>query len=147
MILGYTSGKSVNNGIGRKTSRNNARNGKRPFWLEWILLPMLLLLTQAGLQYFFFWWMMIIPYLIYGLMTDKREGTRSFWLPFTCSFLLWGLVGFYLSFKNDHILAKRLAELFLNSSQASLFLLLGPLLAGLLTGMAGYTGHLFKRLF
>jgi hypothetical protein len=146
MILGYTSGKSVNNGIGRKTSRNNARNGKRPFWLEWIILPILLLLTQAGLQYFFFWWLMVLPYLIYGLLTDKREGTRSFWLPFVCSFLLWGVYGFELSDRNDHILASRMAMLFLKSEHPYLFLALGPVLAGLLTGMAGYTGHLFKKL-
>lgn len=146
MILGYTKGKSVNNGIGRSSGRSRKKNLARPFWLEWMILPALLLLTQAGLQYFFFWWLMVVPYLIYGLLTDKREGTRSFWLPFVCSFLLWGAYGFYLSYQNDHILANKLAMLFLKSEHPYLFLALGPVLAGLLTGMAGYTGHLFKKI-
>lgn len=147
MILGYTKGKSVNNGIGRRTSRSSKRGGSRPFWLEWIILPILLILTQAGLQYYFFWWLMILPYLIYGLLVDKRQGARSFWLPFGCAFLLWGGYGLFLSIQNEHILAMRLSALFLKSNHPILFLLLGPLLAGLLTGMAGYTGHLFKKLF
>ena len=147
MILGYTKGKSVNNGIGRRTSRSSKRGVSRPFWLEWIILPILLLLTQAGLQLYFFWWLMIVPYLIYGLLVDKRHSARSFWLPFGCAFLLWGAYGLFLSIQNDHILATRLSALFLKNSHPMLFLLLGPLLAGLLTGMAGYTGHLFKKLF
>jgi hypothetical protein len=146
MILGYTQGKQVNNGIGKGGNRRKKQKGQRPFWIEWIILPILLLLTQAGLQYFFFWWLMVLPYLIYGLLTDKREGTRSFWLPFVCSFLLWGAYGFYLSYQNDHMLANKLAMLFLKSEHPYLFLALGPVLAGLLTGMAGYTGHLFKKL-
>lgn len=113
-----------------------------------ILFLLILILTfLAGL--FFPWWI-LIPIIFLVCCWLSKSLKSSFLISFFAVFVLWLALNFYYSIANDHILTKRVAELFgLGSSSYSwLWLaLLSPLPGAITAGFAGASGYLTKQLF
>lgn len=113
-----------------------------------ILFLLILILTfLAGLL--FPWWA-LIPVVFLLCCWLSKSLKSAFLISFFAVFILWLILNFYYSSANDHILAKRVAELFGlgNSSISWLWMvLLGPLPGAITAGFAGASGYLTKQTF
>jgi hypothetical protein len=113
-----------------------------------ILFLLILILTfLAGL--IFPWWILIpIVFLLCCWLSKSLKS--AFLISFFAVFLLWLALNFYYSIANNHILTKRVAELFgLGSSPINWLwvALLSPLPGAITAGFAGASGYLTKQLF
>lgn len=113
-----------------------------------ILFLLIFILTfLAGI--FFPWWVLIpIGFLSCFWLSKKLKS--AFLISFFAIFILFLILNFYYSIANDHILAKRVAELFgLGKSSFSWLwmVLLGPIPSAITAGLAGATGYLAKQTF
>ncbi len=111
-----------------------------------LFLLILILSFLAGLL--FPWWV-LIPIVFFMCNWRSKSFKSAFLISFLSVFLLWAVLSFYYSVANNHILAKRVAELFGlgNSSISWLWMiLLSPLPGAITAGFAGISGYLTKQL-
>lgn len=114
-----------------------------------ILLFILILITTFLLGMILPWWTLIITVFLLSFWLSKTTKS-AFLISFFAVFLLWMTLSFYYSAQNEHILSRRVAELFGlgNSSFNWLWIvLLGPLPGAITAGFAGASGNLTKQLF
>lgn len=113
-----------------------------------ILFLLILILTfLAGL--FFPWWA-LIPIVFFLCCWRSKSLKSAFIISFLAVFILWAVLSFYYSVANNHVLVKRVAELFGlgNSSISWLWMILLSSLPGAITaGFAGISGYLTKQTF
>jgi len=70
---------------------------------------------------------------------------RSFLTGFIALFLLWGGLSFWLSSRNDHILAHKISLLILKIDSPYLLILATGLVGGVVAGMAALTGSFLRK--
>lgn len=95
--------------------------------------------ASAVLQLFLPWW--IIAVVAFGVAYLHRQNMLSaFAAAFTGIFLLWAVYAFAISSANEHLLAKKIAELFpLKGNVFVLFAITG-IIGGLVAGFAAMSG-------
>jgi hypothetical protein len=76
-------------------------------------------------------------------MIPQRPG-RSFLTGFTALFLLWGILSFWISTKNDHILAHKVSMLMLKMDSPFLLIFATALIAALVGGLAALSGSYLR---
>jgi hypothetical protein len=66
---------------------------------------------------------------------------------FLALFILWGGMAYWISIKNDHILANRIAQLILQKEQPITLILLTALTGGIIAGISCWSGSLTRKLY
>ena len=113
-----------------------------------MILFLLILIISFSLGFFLPWWILIpVVFLLCCWLSTSVKS--AFLISFSSIFILWFILNFYYSIENDHILSKRVAELFgLGDYSFRWFLvtLLSPLPGAVTAGFAGASGFLTKQL-
>jgi hypothetical protein len=113
-----------------------------------MILFILILITTFLIGLFLPWWA-LIPAVFLLCFWLSRNTKSAFLISFFAVFLLWMTLNFYYSTENEHILSRRVAELFgLGGASFSWLwiVLIGPLPGAITAGLAGVSGNLTKQL-
>jgi hypothetical protein len=89
------------------------------------------------------WWSIALAAFLVAVMIPQRPG-RSFLTGFTALFLLWGILSFWISMKNDHILAHKVSLVMLKMDSPYLLMFATALIAALVGGMAALSGSYLR---
>jgi hypothetical protein len=90
------------------------------------------------------WWSFAICAFIVALAIHQRAG-KAFLAGFVALVLLWGIMATYIDFQNDHLLANKIAGLFLKTENSFILILLTAIIGGLVAGFAAMTGSYLRR--
>ncbi|MDQ6842772.1 MAG: hypothetical protein M3Z92_00265, partial [Bacteroidota bacterium] len=71
----------------------------------------------------------------------------SFFAGFTALFLLWGIMSFWISSNNDHILAHRVSLLIFKAGNSFLPIITSALIGALVAGFAALTAAYLRPAF
>lgn len=113
-----------------------------------MILFILILIIAFLIGLFLPWWV-LIPAVFLLCFWLSKSTKYAFLISFFAVFSLWLVLNFYYSIENDHILSRRVAELFgLGGSSFSWLwiVLLSPLPGAITSGLAGASGNLTKQL-
>lgn len=109
------------------------------------MLFLVILILSFASGYFLPWWVVAIAAFLAAFFMGKTSG-QSFWSGFGAVFIVWTVLALFKSIPNDHILAKRVAQLF-QLPNWILILLITAIIGGLVGGMSALSGVLVKRAF
>ncbi|RYY86140.1 MAG: hypothetical protein EOO15_15270 [Chitinophagaceae bacterium] len=85
------------------------------------------------------WWSIAIVAFAVGVLLPQRL-LHSFLAGFLGIFLLWFLLALWLDTKNEHLLSRRIAELFHLGQSSILLMIVTALIGGLVGGFAALSG-------
>ena len=103
-------------------------------------LTLIALLSFAASLYLPWWSIAIVAFLVI-LFLPQQPG-KSFLSGFLALFILWGALAFWLSFNNEHNLAKKMSLVILKSGSAYLLILVTALIGAVTAGMAALCASL-----
>jgi len=89
------------------------------------------------------WWSIAIVAFVVAALIPQRPG-RAFLTGFIALFLLWAGLSFWLSNRNDHILAHKISMIVLKMDNPYLLIACTGLIGGLVAGMAALTGSFLR---
>lgn len=85
------------------------------------------------------WWSVAIAAFIVTAFIHQRPG-KAFLMGFAGVFLLWGVLTWYISSRNEHILAHKVSVLIIQSDNVPLLIMLTALIGGIVGGLGALTG-------
>ena len=103
---------------------------------------MLIVILAAIAEMFLPWWSIAVVAFLVSLLTPRRPG-RAFAIGFFGIAIFWLLAALISDVANEHILSRRMAQLF-HLPGYFLFILVSALLGGLIGGMAASAAAYFK---
>ena len=90
------------------------------------------------------WWSIALASFLVALLISLPPGT-GFMYGFISVFLLWLALAFFRDVRNDHILANRVSEVFLQKQSPVLMGIVSAVIGGLVAGMGGLTGSFLRK--
>jgi FtsH-binding integral membrane protein len=103
-----------------------------------------LLSFAIGMFQFLPWFIFVFCAFIVAIAIPQKPG-KAFLSGFIALFLLWAIMAFTIDKANEHILAKKVAQILpLGGSYIALILITG-LVGGLLAGLAALTGSFVRK--
>ncbi len=93
---------------------------------------------------FFPWWSIALIGFLSALIIRLPAGL-SFFSGFMANFILWSAMAFWISTKNDHILAHKISVMIIKVDNPALLILMTGLIGGLITGLGSLTGSLLAK--
>jgi hypothetical protein len=109
-----------------------------------ILLTALLAYT-IGLFEFPWWSFAITTFIVFAAI--PQQAGKSFSAAFVTLFIMWGIIAFKLDFDNEHLLSKKVANIFPLKGNYVLLIIITSLIGALVAGMAALTGSLARNAF
>ena len=106
--------------------------------MKFIISIILTMLLSFCACLFIPWWSIAIAAFLVSLLIPQSP-LASFFTGFIALFLLWGLLSFWISTKNDDILAHRVSLLLLKTDSPFLLIILSALIGSLVGGFAALT--------
>ena len=108
-----------------------------------ISLLLIALLSMAACL-FLPWWVIAIVAFIVAALIPQKPGW-SFLSGFTALFLLWGLLAWYLSSNNNHILAHKMSQVMLKKDGPFLLVLVTAIIGAVVAGFAALAGSYVRK--
>ena len=108
-----------------------------------ISLILITLLSFAACLYLPWWSIAVVAFIVAALI-PQRPG-KAFLTGFLALFLLWGALSFWISSKNDHILAHKISLLVLKMDNPYLLVFITAIIGALVAGMAALTGSYLRK--
>ena len=108
-------------------------------WRNPWLLPILIFVLATAVQLDAPWWSMAVVAFIVGLVIAPT-GRVAFWAGFVGAGLSWLVPAVWLSYQNDSLLARRVAQLLPLGGSAVALVIVTALIAGLVGGLAALAG-------
>lgn len=90
------------------------------------------------------WWSIAISAFIVAVVIPQ-SAAMSFATGFFALFLLWGLLSFWISSSNNHILAHKISLLILNIDNPYLLMLATASIGGVVAGFASMTASFLRH--
>jgi len=101
------------------------------------------LLSLAACIYFPWWSIAIVAFVVAVLI--PQEAGLSFLAGFLSLFLLWGILSFWISSSNDHILAHKISQIIIKIDNPYLLMFVTALIGGVVAGFAAITGSFLRK--
>ncbi|MEO6550134.1 MAG: hypothetical protein ABIN94_19180 [Ferruginibacter sp.] len=101
-----------------------------------------LLSIAAGL--YFPWWSIAVVAFIVAALIPQQPG-RSFLTGFIALFFAWGLLAWYLSSNNNHLLAHKVSVVILKINSAAALVAVTALIGALVAGFAALAGSYVRK--
>ncbi|MEO6523006.1 MAG: hypothetical protein ABIN91_15090 [Mucilaginibacter sp.] len=108
------------------------------------MLFFIILIASLIVSFVLPWWIVAIISFLAALWIAKGL-VNGFGSAFIAIFIVWVVQALFKSVPNDHILATRVAHMLPLGGSWILLVLITGLIGGLVAGMAGLTGALFKK--
>ena len=109
------------------------------------MLFLIILILSFASGFFLPWWVVAIAAFLAAFFVGKTPG-QAFISGFSAVFIVWIVLALFKSIPNDHILAKRIADLFHLPSWGFILVISG-IVGGLVAGFAALSGLLVKKAF
>ena len=107
-----------------------------------VSILLIALLSFCACLYLPWWSIAVIAFLVAAIIP---QGTvMSFLTGFLALFLLWGILSFWISNNNEHILAHKVSLLILNIDSPFLLMFATALIGGLVAGLAAMTASFIR---
>ena len=90
------------------------------------------------------WWSIAVAAFIVAALIPQRPG-RAFVSGFLALFLLWGGLSFWISYKNEHLLAHKVSLLILKMDNPYLLIVATALIGALVAGLAALSGCYLRK--
>ena len=107
-----------------------------------ISIILIMLLSFCACLYFPWWSIAIVAFVVAALI--RQTSVVSFFSGFTALFLLWGIMSFWISNKNNDILAGRVSLLIFKTDNTFLLILTTALIGALVAGLAALTASFLR---
>ena len=114
------------------------------FFMKLIVSIVLTALLSAGACLYLPWWMIAVVAFLVAAVIPQTPG-KSFVSGFVALFLLWGVLAWFLSNNNNHVLAHKLSVVILQKNSAVLLVAVTALIGGLVAGFASLTGSYVRK--
>lgn len=92
------------------------------------------------------WWSVSIAGLLSGLSIPQKRLLALF-SSFLAIFIFWSGIAMYISYANDHILARKISMLVLKKDAPILLILISGTIGGFVAGISAITGRSLVILF
>ena len=111
---------------------------------NFLISALVIAIISAVLQLFLPWW--IIAVVAFGVAYLHQQSMLSaFAAAFIGIFFLWAVYAFAISFANEHLLAKKIAELFPLKGKVFVLFAITGIIGGLVAGFAAMSGAAAKQ--
>src|SRR5436305_2101803 len=112
--------------------------------MKFIVSVILIALLSFAACLYLPWWSIAIVAFIVAVFIPQNAGI-SFLTGFFALFLLWGLISFWISSSNEHILAHKISLIILKIDSPYLLMLATAIIGGVVAGLAAMTGSFLRR--
>ena len=112
--------------------------------MKFIISVVLIALLSLVACFYLPWWSVAIVAFVIAALVPQRPAW-SFLAGFISLFLLWSVLAFYISGKNNHILAHKVSLLILKTNSAILLVLCTALIGALVAGFAALAGSYARK--
>ncbi|WP_301922777.1 hypothetical protein [Ferruginibacter sp.] len=108
-----------------------------------ISLVLIVLLSVAACLYLPWWSIAIVAFIVAALIPQNPG--KSFLTGFIAILLLWGLLSWYISSNNNHLLAHKVSMIILKTDSPLLLIVATAMTGGLVAGFAALSGSYLRR--
>ena len=108
-----------------------------------VSIILIALLSFASCLYFPWWSIAVVAFLVAALIPQSPG--ISFLTGFLALFLLWGVLSFWISSSNEHVLAHKVSLIILKMDNPYLLMLTTALIGGIVSGFAAITGSFLRK--
>ena len=108
-----------------------------------VSILLIALLSVAACLYLPWWSIAIVAFIVAALIPQKPF--KSFLTGFIALFLLWGLLSWYISSNNNHLLAHKVSVLMLQMDSPYVLILATALIGALVAGFAALSGSFVRK--
>ncbi len=108
-----------------------------------VSIVLIALLSVAACLYLPWWSIAVVAFLV-AVAIPQKPGI-SFLSGFIALFLLWGLLSWYISSNNDHLLAHKVSLLILKTESTALLVALTAMIGALVAGCAALAGSYVRK--
>jgi apolipoprotein N-acyltransferase len=112
--------------------------------MKFIISFLLTALLAFAFSLFLPWWSIAIAAFLVAALIPQRPG-KAFLTGFAALFVFWGLLSFWISSKNEHLLAHKVSQLILNMDNPVMLVLATALIGALVAGFAALAGSYLRR--
>ena len=112
--------------------------------MKFIVSAILIILFSFLSCLYFPWWSVAVVALLVSVFIHQKH-LVSFICGFVSLFLLWGFLSFWISMKNDDILAHRVSMLIFKVDSPSLLIFATALIGAMVAGFAALTGSYLRK--
>ena len=112
--------------------------------MKFIISIILIALLSFAACLYFPWWSIAIVAFVVAVLIPQGAGL-SFLTGFLSLFLLWGILSFWISSSNEHILAHKVSMIILNIDNPYLLMFVTALIGGVVAGFAAITGSFLRK--
>jgi len=93
---------------------------------------------------FFPWWSIAIAAFVVAALIPQKPG-KAFVTGFVALFVWWGVLSFWISYRNDHILAHKISQLILQMDNPILLIVATAFIGALVAGFASLAGSYLRK--
>jgi hypothetical protein len=90
------------------------------------------------------WWSIAVAAFIIAVVIPQRPG-KSFLAGFLALFFLWGALAYWISDKNENLLAHKVSMLILKMDSPYMLILATALIGALVAGLAALSGSFLRK--
>lgn len=112
--------------------------------MKFIISIILIALLSLGACFYLPWWSIAIAAFLVASAIPQNPG-KSFLSGFTALFLLWGGLAWYLSSRNEDILAHKVSVLVFETDSPVLLITVTALIGALIAGMGAFSGSFLRK--
>lgn len=114
--------------------------------IKFILVLLLLILCVFSTGLFFPWWSMAVVSFLIAIFIPMKPW-RYLLAGFFSACLFWGGMTYWISMKNDHILAHRISQLIIQEDNPTYLIMLTALMGAMVGGVSCWSGSLVRQLW
>lgn len=112
--------------------------------MKFIIALVLTALLSFAFCLYLPWWSVAVAAFVTALFI-RQKPWLAFLSAFLALFLFWGGLTYWLSSRNEHILAHKISLLILKADNPYLLILATALIGALIAGFAALSGSLLRR--
>ena len=108
-----------------------------------VSILLIALLSVAACLYLPWWSIAIVAFIVAALIPQKPF--KSFLTGFIALFLLWGLLSWYISSNNNHLLAHKVSLIILKTDSPFILIIATAIIGALVAGFAALSGSYVRK--
>jgi hypothetical protein len=112
--------------------------------MKFLISLLLIALLSFATCLYLPWWTIAITAFVVAVVIPQRPG-KSFLAGFLALFFLWGALSYWISAKNENLLAHKVSLLILKADSPYMLILASALIGGLVAGLAALSGSFLRN--
>lgn len=112
--------------------------------MKFLISVILTILLSAAACLYLPWWSIAVASFVVAALVPQKP-LAAFAAGFVALFVLWGALSWYISSNNNHILAKKVSVLLLQSESPAILIVVTAVIGALVAGLAAVSGSFVKK--